>query len=121
MKNQELKKTISSSYSIRDVKLLKNYFSSLISIRNICSHNGVLFDYNQSYGIKRIPNLKYRLKTDNTTNLNASIRLLLFILSKVSKNRANDLENELKLLFKKVESNELVSRIIKDKIMLDIE
>jgi abortive infection bacteriophage resistance protein len=120
LKNEALKKNISSSYSIRDVKLLNSYFLSLISIRNICSHNGVLFDYNQSHGINRIPNLKYRIKTDNTTNLNASIRLLLFILSKVSKNRANDLENELKELFKEAESNELVSRIIKDKIMLDI-
>jgi len=120
LKNEELKKTISSSYSIRDVKLLNNYFSSLISIRNICSHNGILFDYNQSYGIKRIPNLKYRIKTDNTTNVNASIRLILFILSKVSKNRANDLENELKKLFSEAEKNELVGGIIKEKIMLDI-
>jgi len=120
LKNQELKKTISSSYDIRDVKLLNNYFSSLISIRNICSHNGILFDHNQSYGIKRIPNLKYRIKTNNTTNLNASIRLLLFILSKISKNRANDLENELKKLFSDTEKNELVSGIIKEKIMLDI-
>lgn len=120
LKNQELKKKISSSYGIRDVRLLNNYFSSLISIRNICSHNGILFDYNQSYGIKRIPNLKYRIKTNNTTNLNASIRLLLFILSKVSINRANELESELKKLFKEAEKNELVSRIIKDKIKLDI-
>ena len=120
LKNQELKKKISSSYGIRDVRLLNNYFSSLISIRNICSHNGILFDYNQSYGIKRIPNLKYRIKTNNTTNLNASIRLLLFILNKVSLNRANELESELKKLFKDAKKNELVSRIIKDKIKLDI-
>lgn len=116
LKNQELKKKIAGVYGFRDVKLLDNYFISLINIRNICSHNGILFDYNQPVGIKRIPNLKYRLKTNNNTNLNASIRLLLFILSKVSKNRANDLEKEVQTLFDKTKENELVNGIIKSKI-----
>ena len=70
--------------------------------------------------IKRIPNLYYRIKTQNTTNLNASIRLLLFILSKVSKNRANDLELDLKKLFKEANECEAVSQIIKSQIMFDI-
>jgi len=120
LKNEELKKTISAVYGFREVELLNNYFISLINIRNICSHNGVLFDFNQSRGIKRIPNLKYRIKTGNTTNLNASIRLLLFILSKVSINRANELENELQTLFAKARENELVDGIINSKIKFDI-
>jgi abortive infection bacteriophage resistance protein len=120
IKNQELKKKISSVYGFRDVSLLNNYLISLINIRNICSHNGVLFDYNQSIGIKRIPNLKYRVKTSNNTNLNASIRLLLFILSKISKNRANELESELQELFSKSCENELVNSIVKSKIKFDI-
>ncbi|MHA7943570.1 Abi family protein [Formosa sp. 3Alg 14/1] len=120
IKNQELKKKIASVYGFRDVSLLNNYLISLINIRNICSHNGVLFDYNQSVGIKRIPNLKYRVKTSNTTNLNASIRLLLFVLSKVSQNRANELETELQILFDKSCENELVNGIVKSKIKFDI-
>lgn len=120
LKNEELKKKISAVYGFRDVSLLNNYFISLINIRNICSHNGVLFDYNQSVGIKRIPNLKYRIKTQNTTNLNASIRLLLFVLSKVSNNRANELEVELKKLFTEAQENEIVDRIIQSKIKFDL-
>lgn len=120
LKNEELQKTISGVYGFRDVSLLNNYFISLINIRNICSHNGILFDYNQSFGIRRIPNLKYRIKTANTTNLNASIRLLLFTLSKVSKNRANELEVELQKLFATAQENEIVDRIIKSEIKFDI-
>lgn len=120
LKNEELKKTISGVYGFRDVSLLNNYFLSLINIRNICSHNAILFDYNQPYGIQRIPNLKYRIKTGNTTNLNASIRLLLFILSKVSNNRANDLEMDLKKLFIKAQENKIVDNIIKNKIKFDM-
>lgn len=120
LKNQELQKKISSVYGFRDVSLLNNYFISLINIRNICSHNGRLFDFNQAVGIKRIPNLKYRIKTSNNTNLNASIRLLLFVLSKVSKNRANDLEIQLQSLFASASKNELVDGIIKSKIKFDL-
>lgn len=120
LKNEELKKKISGVYGFREVGLLNNYFISLINIRNICSHNGILFDFNQSIGIKRIPNLKYRIKTNNTTNLNASISLLLFILSKVSLNRANELEKELQSLFSKAKENVLVDGIIKSKIKFDI-
>lgn len=120
LKNEELKKKITGVYGFRDTSLLNNYMISLINIRNICSHNAVLYDFNQPIGIKRIPNLKYRIKTDNTTNLNASIRLLLYILSKVSKNRAEDLEDTLKKEFLNAGTKPLISRIIKDKIKFDI-
>ena len=82
--------------------------------------NGVLFDYEQPYGIMRIPNMKYRNKTYNNTNLNASIRLLLFMLSKVSKNRANELEQELKDLFTTAKENNLVHDVINSKIKFDL-
>lgn len=120
LKNLELKQKVAEVYGFRNVELLNNYIISLINIRNICSHNGILFDFNQPYGIKRIPNLKYRIKDSNTTNLNASMRLLLFILSKVSKNRALELECELQTLFNKSKENKLVENIIKTKIKFDI-
>lgn len=120
LKNQELKKQISSVYGFRDIRLLENYLIALINIRNICSHNGVLFDYDQPYGIMRIPNMKYRNKSRNNTNLNASIRLLLFILSKASKNRAEELEEQLKILFNNSKDNNLVKRMIEEKIMFDL-
>ena len=120
LKNVELKKKIAGVYGFRDVSLLNNYFISIINIRNICSHNAVLYDFNQPVGIKRIPNLKYRFKTSNTTNLNASIRLLLYLLSKVSHNRADELERDLKAEFEKGKSKILVNRIIKSKIKFDL-
>lgn len=120
LKNTELKKKIAGVYGFRDVSLLNNYLIALINVRNICSHNGVLFDYNQPIGIKRIPNLTYRIKTTNTTNLNASMRLLLFILSKVSTNRAAQLQGELQKLFSEAKGNKLVNEVIESKINFDI-
>ncbi|QNS41447.1 Abi family protein [Chryseobacterium manosquense] len=120
LKNEELKKKIAGVYGFRDVSLLNNYLLSIINIRNICSHNAVLYDFNQPIGIRRIPNLKYRFKTSNTTNLNASIRLLLYLLSKVSQNRAEDLERDLRAEFEKGKSKVLVNRIINNKIKFDL-
>jgi abortive infection bacteriophage resistance protein len=120
LKNVELKKQISTMYGFRDVSLLDNYLISIINIRNICSHNGVLFDYNQPRGIKRIPNLKYRITNGNTTNLNASLKLLLFMISKVSKNRANDLEQDITNILKDANQNEVVKNLINSKIMFDL-
>lgn len=120
LKNVELKKKIAGVYGFRDVELLNNYMLAIINIRNICSHNGILFDFNQPTGIKRIPNLKYRFQTGNTTNLSASIRLILFILSKISVNRSTELENNLKEEFKKGKTKNLVDRIISNKIKFDM-
>lgn len=120
LKNAELKKKIAGVYGFRDVELLNNYMLAIINIRNICSHNGVLFDFNQPTGIKRIPNLKYRFQTGNTTNLTASIRLILYILSKVSINRADELERNLKEEFKKGKAKSLVDRMITNKIKFDL-
>lgn len=120
LKEKQLKEKISSVYGFRDDALLDNFFRAIINIRNICSHNAVLYDYNQPIGIKRIPNKYYRNKTRFNTNLNSSLRLILFILSKISVNRANDLERDLKELFNKARLNPLVNRMITDKIKFDL-
>lgn len=120
LKDDIVKQAISDSYGIRDVKVLENHVLGLINIRNICSHSGVLFDYNQPKGIKKIPCNRYKLKTRNQTNLNASIHLILFILSKVSQNRANDLEAELVTLFDNARHNQAVNEMIDQHIFFDL-
>ena len=69
----------------------------------------------------KIPCKTYKLKTRNQTNLNASIRLILFVLSKVSENRANDLRSELIALFSEAQTNEVVREIIDKHIIFDLE
>lgn len=120
LKEDVVKQKVSDAYQIRDIEVLENHILALINIRNICSHSGVLFDCNQPLGIRRIPNKRYRLRTRNQTNLNASIRLILFVLSKVSQNRANDLERELIALFASARTNGAVSEMIDQHIVFDL-
>lgn len=120
LKDKGLKDRIANVYGIRDSVLLDNYFRSIINIRNLCSHNAVLYDYQQPIGIRRIPNKYYRNKTQNNTSLNTSLRLILFILSKISVNRANDLEQSLQQLFKEGKKNSLINNIISNQIIFDL-
>lgn len=120
LKNEKLKTQIAEVYGFRDYKLLENFFVSIIKIRNICSHNAVLYDFNQPIKIRNIPNKHYRVKNHNHNNLNASIRLILFILSKVSKNRAIEAEREIKLIFSKFDGSDFVKKIVAEKINFDL-
>src|SRR5690554_432422 len=120
LQDENLKNEIANIYGLRDFSLLENYLKSIVNIRNICSHSGILFDYNQPFGIKRIPNNKYRFKNRNQTNLNASVRLILYILSKVSQNRADELETKIKDLINKSKANNVLNNIIETKIGFDI-
>ncbi|MGJ1190760.1 Abi family protein [Sphingobacterium siyangense] len=120
LKEDIVRQKVSDVYQIRDIDVLENHILALINIRNICSHSGVLFDCNQPLGIRRIPNKRYRLRTRNQTNLNASIRLILFVLSKVSQNRANDLESELIVLFANARTNGAVNEMIDQHIVFDL-
>ena len=115
-----MKSEIAIRYGIKDISVFENHISSIINIRNICSHSAVLFDFNQPLGIKKIPSKKFKLKTRNQTNLNASLRLPLFILSKVSQNRADELEESLKKIFTKANNNPFVAKIISSHICFDL-
>lgn len=92
LKDENLKKNIANSYKLREGKSLIHYLTAILNIRNICSHSNVLFDYNQPTGIPRIPNKRFRIKSRNTTDLNASFQLILFVLNQISENRVNELE-----------------------------
>lgn len=118
--NEDLKKQIAKIYGINDIDVFENHLRAIVNIRNICSHSAVLFDFNQPLGIKKIPSKRYKLKTRNQTNLNASLRLILFILSKVSQNRADELETSLKRIFAASMLNNAVKKNIDDHICFDL-
>lgn len=115
-----MKIKIANVYGFRDFEMLENFFLAIISIRNVCSHHAVLYDYNQSTKIWRIPNKYYRGTSRNRNNLMASLRLILFILSKISINRSKELEQKLKDIFNDFEACDSIKNVIKKKINFDL-
>lgn len=108
-------------HEVKAYECLYEYLAAILNIRNICSHSGVLFDYRQRKGIRKIPDSRFRPHEANQTNLNTSICLILFMLSKVSQNRANDLKKELLDVFRRaINKNEKLKNIIVDNIGFEL-
>lgn len=120
LKNEDLKSDIAKTYGFTNLAVFKKHLLSIVNVRNICAHNGVLFDYNQPTGISKIPNVKYSLNKRNNTNLNASIFAILNILSTISENRAEDLKNHLDTLVSNNQTNPDLKNIISTKVGYDI-
>lgn len=127
LKDDETKNTIAKVYGIIDIgkskayAILHRYLVQILNIRNICSHSGVLFDFKQDKGIRTIPIAKYRIKARSQTNLNASVSLILFILSVISENRADDLKNDLRdILDKAAKKNEKLKIVITNHMGLEV-
>lgn len=120
LKNEDLKNDIANTYGFTNLSAFKKHLLAIVNVRNICAHNGVLFDFNQPMGIKKIPNTKYGLNTRNSTNLNASIFAVLNILFTISENRAEDLKRDLDILVQHNQTNPDLKNIISTKVGYDI-
>lgn len=119
LKDEGLKRQIASIYGYQDLHAFKNHITAIVNIRNICSHNGILFDYNQPTGIRKIPNKQYQVKSRNQTNLNASICVILNILTIISKNRADELKSALHELINHAKEIPELKKIVETKICFE--
>lgn len=86
----------------------------IVFVRNYCAHSGVMFDLRNTYGIPKLP--FYNFNKNDRHCLDSCIKVIIFILSKISVNRANDLENDLKKLFERNSENAEIKKIIEEKI-----
>jgi abortive infection bacteriophage resistance protein len=116
LQDEDLKTQIAGIYGYKDLATFHNHITAIVNIRNICSHNGILFDYNQPLGIFKIPKFEYRILARNQTNLNASLCVIFSILSVVSKNRVDDLKTQLNKLISNNISIPELKQIIEEKI-----
>ena len=66
LKDKSLKQKIATRYGIRNEKVLENYFSTLVEMRNICAHNAVLFDHKLYRELKKGPALN--VSNENRAN-----------------------------------------------------
>lgn len=112
IKNENIKKKIANDFGVLNIKKFINLMETIVLVRNYCAHGDVLFDLRTPKGIAVIPDINFH---DNDRNsLDACIKVILYILGKVSENRKNDLKNELKMIFENLYDNEELKIIIHD-------
>lgn len=112
LRDSNLKEEISAHFSVNNVSVFENYIETVLTIRNICAHGGVLFDISMAKSIKRGP--AGRMEDQNHHNLNGAFQVIHYMLNQVSVNRANDMKTELKNLIDKYNKYPTVRRILKD-------
>ena len=114
LKEEKLKAKVASQYGFKSVKSFQNFFQTIIFIRNICAHSGLLFDSNTPKEIATTPFFKF--SNNKKHSLDSAIKVILYILEKISTDRKSIIEKEINTLFESFEGNDLVMKIITEKI-----
>ena len=114
LKDENLKKQIANLYGIKKVKIFQNFLKTIIFIRNICAHSGILFDSNTPKEIDTTPLITFN--NNNRHSLDSSIKVILYFLGIISISRKNIIENEIITLFDSYSENKVIQKIITEKI-----
>ena len=114
LNDSSIKERISNIYEIRNLRKFTNLMETIVFIRNTCAHSGVIFDLNTPRGISIVPGIEFN--NNNRSTLDSSIKIILFILDKISNDRKIELETEIKRLFDNYKENNSIKEIIENKI-----
>ncbi|MBB1138247.1 MULTISPECIES: Abi family protein [Myroides] len=93
----ETKQRISDMYKVKDIPKFEKLMDVIVFVRNYCAHNGVIFDLRNTYGIPKLP--YYTFNNNDRHCLDSCIKIIIFILSTISQNRADELKNNIDDLF----------------------
>ena len=97
LKNKSLKQHISLQYGVRNIDTFENYFRAIVELRNLCAHGSVLFDHKLIIPLRQ--GIALKIDNQNKNTIFSVIKILHFMLERISENRAKDMENEINQLF----------------------
>jgi len=114
LKDKELKQDISLEYGIRNISTFENYFRAIVELRNLCAHGTVLFDHKLSYPLRN--GIALTINEENRNKIFSVIKILHFIMQKISDNRAKDMKNEINRIFENENNSHIINNIVKTSI-----
>jgi len=114
LKETDIKERIATEYQIKNLGKFINLMGTIVYLRNTCAHSCVIFDLNLPKGISIIPGIEFN--NNNRSSLDSSIKIVLFILDKISNGRRNDLEKRMDEYFMEHKDNPVLKDIIRKKI-----
>lgn len=115
VKDTEVKEKIASSYKLKCLNVFNNFIQSVIYVRNICSHGGILYNLSQPKWTSKIPN-NNKLLFVNRHSLDASIKVIRYLLSQISVNREAEMNKKLENLITNFKINLAIKNSIIQKI-----
>lgn len=109
-----IKERISNLYGIQNLQKFINLMETIVYVRNVCAHGGVLYDLKLPKSISAIPDINFN--SQNRCSLDDSMKVILYILGKISDNRKLDIEKEIDKIFSEYSDNEVINDIIATEI-----
>ncbi|MEI6141480.1 MAG: Abi family protein [Mariniphaga sp.] len=110
IKNKELKEKISNEFGVVSLDKFYNLFKVVIDIRNSCAHGDALYDYKRPQGIAVIPAIRFN--NHDRSSLDSCIKVISFLLGRISRNRQNELNQNINTLFENFLDNNALRKII---------
>lgn len=104
-----LKRRISLAFEINYTNVFENYLDVVRCVRNTCAHGGLLYDIDLYPLIRRGP---AGLCHNEEYKLSGALKVIHYLLSKVSINRATDFKNEVRSILAKY----VITRALKSKL-----
>lgn len=115
LKDDSLKGIIANEYELKNIKVFQNLLDTLRFLRNTCAHGGVLCDLHTPKGIKKITG-RLEFHNDDRYSLNTCFKVIFFMLNSISKNRAQDFQDEVNSLFSRFKDHSQIRNIIENNI-----
>lgn len=81
-------------FGVNQTSVFENYLQTIIELRNICAHGGVLFDLHLPQSIKNGPAGKFTI--EQRYRLYGAIEVVRFLIGKISVNRQEEMQNKIK-------------------------
>lgn len=112
--DEDIKKRVTESLGVLSPNKFENLMSTVVLIRNICSHGDVLYDFKTPRGLSVVPGIDF--EGSDRSSLNACIKVIAYLLEHISHNRKDDFLKDVDNLFTKNFSSATIKGIINDKI-----
>lgn len=112
IKDEDLKLEVAKEFGIKKLPTFENYLNVIKDLRNTCAHGNVLYDFTPEKSIRKGPAMKKGIGENQ--NLNGALRVVIYMLSQVSENRAKELVDEIDALISKYGAYPEVRRVLND-------
>ncbi len=118
LKDEQLKHNIAVQYGVQSSTQFIQYLNTIRRLRNLCAHGKVIFDMSLSEAIPTSGPIK--ILNAHKQIFNGAFLVTKYILSRVSNNRANEMQTELNRIKHRI-SNTTVREVIANYSGLDMK
>lgn len=113
LKNINDKRDISKRFGVNQTSVFENYLEAVRCVRNICAHGSLLYDMKLYKQVRKGPAGK--ISAEEKYRLGGAIKVIVFLLGKISANRQRDLIIELNKAYADlINKDESVGQIVEE-------